>query len=213
MKYLVFLFIAAFITPSFADEKTFQLQVGINKFTVTLINTGEVALTNLYFQLSDATRSDELILGNHFLPKLVIGEQINIALEIYLKEVPRWDSKVIQLNILSNNVLIRSKSIKLSSEQIFDYKLEQNFPNPFNSQTTIKFTLPEGAEKSPTTLDIYDINGSKIITLLNEKRDAGYYSINWYGKNTSGIQVASGIYFYTLTNGNLILVKKLQIVK
>lgn len=48
MKYLVFLFIAAFITPSFADEKTFQLQVGINKFTVTLINTGEVALTNLY---------------------------------------------------------------------------------------------------------------------------------------------------------------------
>jgi hypothetical protein len=75
------------------------------------------------------------------------------------------------------------------------YKLSQNFPNPFNPVTTIKFDMKE---RGPVTLRVYNVAGHLVRTLVDDVRDAAAYSIPWDGRNNIGSEVASGIYFYKM---------------
>ncbi len=78
--------------------------------------------------------------------------------------------------------------------------LNGNYPNPFNPETTIKFTTKD-TEKN-TELIIYNIKGQRVKILVNKKLDVGYHSVVWNGKDSNGKPVSSGIYFYRLrTNG------------
>ncbi len=82
------------------------------------------------------------------------------------------------------------------------FELFQNYPNPFNPNTTIPFTV-YGSQlivHSPihTTLKIYNIRGQLVRTLVDDERLLGYYQVFWDGKDNSGKEVASGIYFYQL---------------
>ncbi len=82
------------------------------------------------------------------------------------------------------------------------WNLEQNYPNPFNPGTTIKFSIPEA---SIVTINIYNILGQKINTLLSGvKMEAGFYQLEWYGTSAAGEQVSSGIYFLQLKTGKYI---------
>lgn len=76
-----------------------------------------------------------------------------------------------------------------------DFVSLSNYPNPFNSSTTISFTLPEPAR---VDLSIYDIRGRLVNTLLKSRIDAGYHSLVWDGTDRFGKQVSSGIYIYTI---------------
>lgn len=73
------------------------------------------------------------------------------------------------------------------------YAVEQNYPNPFNPTTEIRFSIPK---ESYIAIKIFDVIGREVTTLLNEQRSAGTYKIVWNGKNNSGNEVSSGIYFY-----------------
>ncbi len=91
------------------------------------------------------------------------------------------------------------------------YELAQNFPNPFNPSTTIKYGLPK-ADK--VTLKIFNISGQEVVTLVNkEVRQAGYHAVVWDGKNNQGIIVANGIYLCHFQAGNTVIVKKMAFVK
>ncbi|MCD4791911.1 MAG: T9SS type A sorting domain-containing protein [Bacteroidales bacterium] len=76
-----------------------------------------------------------------------------------------------------------------------NFILQQNNPNPFNTQTTINYQLPV---KAHTILKIYNIFGQEIRTLTDENKSAGSHSVIWDGKNNTGQQVSSGIYFYNI---------------
>jgi hypothetical protein len=92
-----------------------------------------------------------------------------------------------------------------------EYALFQNFPNPFNPETNIYYSLKEN---SLVTLEIFDILGRKIKTLLNnELQDAGLQNITWNGTNSSGIRAASGIYIYQLKANNYTGSKKMVLLK
>jgi hypothetical protein len=79
-----------------------------------------------------------------------------------------------------------------------DFCLFQNYPNPFNPETKIRFTIPATSE---VTLKIYNILGKEVRTF--EKRyKAGSHTLTWDGKNSSGEDVASGVYLYKLSAGN-----------
>ena len=73
------------------------------------------------------------------------------------------------------------------------------YPNPFNPSTSIRYRIPNvtlsGVEGSRVQLVIYDIIGNEITTLVDEEKPAGTYEIIWNGKNNSGNNVSSGIYF------------------
>ncbi|MEW6015577.1 MAG: FlgD immunoglobulin-like domain containing protein [Candidatus Zixiibacteriota bacterium] len=90
------------------------------------------------------------------------------------------------------------------------YSLEQNFPNPFNPSTNIKFALPKSGH---VALDIYNILGQKVTTLLNRELPAGYHTVAWDGADTEGRPVASGIYFYKIMSGNFAQNRKMVLLK
>jgi Secretion system C-terminal sorting domain/Beta-propeller repeat len=87
-----------------------------------------------------------------------------------------------------------------------EFKLYQNYPNPFNPTTSIKFEMPASGY---VLIEIYNINGVKINTLVNEKKETGIYEVEFNGSNLS-----SGIYFYSFyINGKLKSTKKLILLK
>lgn len=86
-----------------------------------------------------------------------------------------------------------------------EYKLEQNFPNPFNPTTTINYALPKA---SVVTIKVYDMLGNEIMDLVNEQKPAGNHSAT---VDASGL--ASGVYFYTIKAGDFAASKKMTLVK
>ncbi len=92
-----------------------------------------------------------------------------------------------------------------------DYKLDQNFPNPFNPTTTISFTLPLNKK---ITLAVYDILGREVRTLINNEEYAkGTHSVAWDGRNNQGQSVSSGTYIYRLKFGNYEHSRKMVLLK
>ena len=89
------------------------------------------------------------------------------------------------------------------------YSLSQNYPNPFNPTTTIRFDLPTDGL---ITLEIYDILGRKISTLINEHRQAGNYE-QIFDASSAGGGLASGVYVYKLRAGDFVNSKKLILLK
>jgi len=88
--------------------------------------------------------------------------------------------------------------------------LGQNYPNPFNPQTNIYFELPS---RSDVTLDIFDVLGRKIASLVDEQLDAGSYSVIWDGRDNSGNMASSGIYFYRLSTDLGVRQAKMTLLK
>jgi len=90
-------------------------------------------------------------------------------------------------------------------------ELNGNYPNPFNPETTIKFTT-ENIEKN-TELVIYNLKGQKVKILINEKLEAGNHQVVWNGKDENGKPVSSGIYFYKMKAGEYTSMKKMILMK
>jgi len=102
---------------------------------------------------------------------------------------------------------------KLSEIKIIpaSYELSQNFPNPFNPATTIRYGLPK-AER--VTLKVFNLLGEEVVTLIaDESKEAGYHTAIWNGRNQTGQSVASGVYIYRLRAGRLVMTKKMALVQ
>lgn len=108
------------------------------------------------------------------------------------------------LLILENNLLtsVRDRATNLNPASV---QLFQNFPNPANPQTSIQFQLPT---RQIVTLELFDILGQKIVTLLNGEFEAGLHSMRFDGSHLS-----SGLYFYRLNANKLSIAKQLFIIK
>ncbi len=90
------------------------------------------------------------------------------------------------------------------------FQLSQNYPNPFNLNTVIEFALPSA---SRVELDIYNILGQKVKTLVDQELPAGFKTVTWDGHNDQGNIVASGVYFYRMTTRDFQSSKKLLLLK
>jgi hypothetical protein len=92
----------------------------------------------------------------------------------------------------------------------FLYQLQQNYPNPFNNHTRINYHL-----EVPTfvSLDLYDIQGKQITTLVHENKSAGNHSLQWKAQSREGRSVVSGIYFICLRTEYGTQVRKMILLK
>lgn len=95
--------------------------------------------------------------------------------------------------------------VENTNEVVQDFRLEHNYPNPFNPSTTIRFQVPNS---SFVNLKVYDILGREIATLLNEEKATGSYELNWNAAN-----LPSGVYFYKLNAENFVETKKMILIK
>ncbi|HWA07545.1 MAG TPA: T9SS type A sorting domain-containing protein, partial [Ignavibacteria bacterium] len=85
------------------------------------------------------------------------------------------------------------------------FELNQNYPNPFNPETVISYSIPRAGY---TELRVYDILGNEIAELVSDELNAGNYSVNF-----NPVNLAGGVYFYTLSSGDFIQTRKMVIVK
>jgi hypothetical protein len=88
--------------------------------------------------------------------------------------------------------------------------LEQNVPNPFNGNTTIRYSLKE---RQQARVDVYDVRGRLVKTLVNEQRPAGFQTVKWDGTDRFGNRVASGVYFYRLVSQGRTFIKKTVLLR
>ncbi len=88
--------------------------------------------------------------------------------------------------------------------------LMQNYPNPFNPETNIEFRLPSATN---VTLEVYNLLGQKVKTLVSDYREAGYHTVRWNGTNDSGDLVPSGVYFYRMTAGDFVKTNKMIMLR
>jgi hypothetical protein len=90
------------------------------------------------------------------------------------------------------------------------YHMHQNYPNPFNPVTKIRYELPQSSE---VMLRIFNLQGKEVRTLVRQEMPAGYFKVLWDGKDDRGKQVANGIYLYTLVVQDLVLTRKMILLR
>ncbi len=139
------------------------------------------------------TYSEDIVYG------ISIDSSNNVIISGTSKQGTNWygitSIKYSQLTNATNN------SIPSQNE----YKLYQNFPNPFNPYTYIKYEMPvEGFVE----IEVYNVNGSKVQTLVNENQESGNHEIEFNGSNLS-----SGIYFYSIEAGSFLQTKRMILLK
>ena len=88
--------------------------------------------------------------------------------------------------------------------------LEQNYPNPFNPTTTIKYQIKNTGH---VQIEVFNVKGQKVATLVNREQSAGDYQVVWNGQNDAKKSVPSGVYFYKMKSGDYSVSKKMILLK
>ncbi|MFQ5637234.1 MAG: S8 family serine peptidase [bacterium] len=94
-----------------------------------------------------------------------------------------------------------------------EYRLGQNFPNPFNPTTRLRYTLSALHKNAKVKLEIFNALGQKVRRLVHEIQAAGNHSVEWDGTDDAGRTVATGIYFYRLQAGSFVEMKKMILLR
>ena len=117
---------------------------------------------------------------------------------ILLWDVAEWTN--------SGTAVAANKLIGLPNEP----QLQQNAPNPFNSQTLISYFLPKSG---PTRLEVFSVTGQRVAVLRQGHQQAGYHRLHWNGRDREGRSLASGVYLYRLVTDEGILTRKLTLLR
>jgi len=138
---------------------------------------------------------------------------------------PQWDNPgqtevKVYIDIGSDGVIDDSMDVPVEivtsaddpgeSSLPYRFELNQNYPNPFNPTTTIDYSIPE---RSHVNIDVYNVLGQKIRTMVDREESAGSYTITWDGTNSDGSAVATGIYLYRFQAGDYVETKKMLLMK
>ena len=137
----------------------------------------------------------------------------------------RFDEQVIRQHIelalgnLGSALLAGDKGLEqleatageeMSEGQPWNFELERNYPNPFNSGTVIPFSLSGETE---VHLQVFDVLGRPVVNLVVGRLQTGRHRVNWEGRDAGGQPVPSGIYFYRLSSGNRAESRKMTLVR
>jgi len=114
------------------------------------------------------------------------------------------NSSIVSISNSAFSIIIPN-GLENTSEIPAEFKLSQNFPNPFNPATVINYQLPEN---SFVSLRVFDMIGNEVATLVNEEKQAGYHTVTFNVKN-----ISTGVYFYQIKAGEFSATKKLILTK
>lgn len=173
------------------------------------------AYSNYYYEdeemLLKFTMNDFAVTLNDLEGNIVATETLDI-LPIGMVNI---DGQLLVLARNYGNLAVYTDGEEFVSNQpqqipISNTTLYQNYPNPFNPQTTIEFALKEPGN---VELDIYNLKGQKICTLVDKNLAADNHSFIWNGRDENNNPVASGIYFYRLQTAQQVITKKMMLLK
>jgi len=204
-----------------------------------LLGTDVLGNTVLYNYDVDNDGKDELVFCFSFVVVILKWNSSGYFDLFYLDWWENWDQEIHGINIYdlfgnnSNDLLIGVEDVEqtpriksyyyvnntISGIQeppanepvITNFSLDQNFPNPFNSMTTIKYQVSKSVL---VNLIVYDLTGKEVIRLIeNRKVYPGEYQVTWNGSDQTGKEVSSGIYIYVLTAGKYKQARKMVVLK
>lgn len=148
--------------------------------------TASQAITYCYSLITDVNDSNDELAKD-------IAEQVNSNVTVATGVIP----------LSTPNIAYKGCADGIAVPKTFE--LSQNFPNPFNAQTTIKYSLPEA---SHVTINVYDLLGRNVATIVNEQKQPGYHQTVWNSHS-----VSSGIFFYKIQAGDFTEKKKMLLLK
>jgi flagellar hook assembly protein FlgD len=129
------------------------------------------------------------------------------AFPLHLKIAPPTSKTLPLSSSVSVTVVVANKSKSLLPE---GFSLSQNYPNPVNLETVIKYALPEDCH---VELTIYNMLGQKVKTLVNQYQEAGNKIARWNGRDDKGYEIASGLYFYKIQTPKYSETKKMILLR
>jgi hypothetical protein len=188
---------------------------GINGDPISLSNQFSVNLSNLYtrspdqFTPHDASATSLFTFSTYSQYNSIRADDgvnrvvyFGFGMEQVSVDTTRDGLVKRAINWLMNGVVLSTPDEGVTATS---FELGQNYPNPFNPSTTISYSLPD---ESQVSLIVYDIMGSQVVELVNAKQPAGSYNVQF-----DAAKLASGTYFYKLTAGDFISVKKMVLIK
>jgi len=215
-----------FLPPLSAIIEAPQILMAVNNIpeysnfsiTLSIYNSGTVQADNVFAKISLpdgltlSDQSDSLSLGNYqpgqtagyiwfvTIDSLVSEDAFYYSIKIGADNAPE---KILERRLLINRGLAVDEPLEVQLPQ--STYLKSNYPNPFNPSTTIEYALNKTAA---VAIDIYDVIGRKIMTLVNETKPAGVYRLQFDGSN-----LVSGVYFITMHSDNFHGVQKMMLIK
>ena len=168
------------------------------------LNSAQVSANKLDWQVLDGGGAMWLSTASYKLSsslgQSITGEQSGTTKKMY---TGFWNPRIVVLSPVEWEEADFSQLPK-------EFNLRQNYPNPFNPTTVIEYALPKASE---VKIQIYNILGQRVRTVVNEKQEPGYKLIYWDGKDDNGTEVSSGIYFFRILAGNFVKCKKMTLLK
>lgn len=232
-RYGLFIFLLFFFWFSSFPELASAIWIGIESINISPEHPTDLDSVTVYINGAISTPCDSIWYDRHQIQ----GNRIDLHLQFYdyhgvcaqeitpfYLQIPigRLPAGICTLVVIVDSypyfwgmvfeVTEHSPTGILDSPQdlVNKFALSYNYPNPFNSTTQIDYVVQEDGFIS---LFILNLLGQRVKTLENEFRSKGSYIIYWDGRDDSGKEVASGIYFYQLRAGNFIETKKLMLIK
>ncbi|TVQ09655.1 MAG: T9SS C-terminal target domain-containing protein, partial [Balneolaceae bacterium] len=169
-----------------------SVPAGIYSLDVTPAGANETIVANFNIDLSGAAGASAVVFASGFLSPANNQD---------------GDSFVLALALADGTVLVVTPT---STERVetgipVEFALEQNYPNPFNPTTQISYSLPQASD---VTLTVYNIQGQRVATLVNNRVEAGRHTVTFEANG-----LASGLYLYRITTGSFSQTAKMMLVK
>ena len=160
--------------------------------------------SDIYDNITDTTTS---VLSNSLLPILNVISQDEATFTYYIHAMDEeYTTSDVGEFVLNNITLSTNEYANIPNNFI----LYQNFPNPFNPITKLRYNLPSDAL---VTLSIYDMLGREITQLVNISQEAGFKSVQWDATDSMGRPVSAGVYLYQIEAGEFVQTKKMVLLK
>jgi len=184
--------------------KSVTAQYGLERFKVGL-SGGGTAPANFTFisGASYVTAPIDWTWFEYDIPASYVGQDIRVGIQCVSNDafVFMVDDFVMDLGEVSNVDPVTP---------VVATALNGNFPNPFNPETTISYSI-KGT--NPVTIEIYNTKGQKVKTLVNETKAEGHYQAKWDGRDDNNQPVTSGVYFFRMKSGKFTSSKKMILLK
>ena len=175
---------------------------------VKIANTGSGVANNVVASMSGGPAWLNIPDPNAGYPDLAAGAS-SFNTDVYTLDLTNWPGGPFQVNLTvswidpcgnqSQTVVLDLKPFAsvtaVGNHPSFANRLDANVPNPFNPSTTIHYEIAKGGRAA---LRVYDVSGALVRTLVDRSHNPGDYDAHWDGRNTAGMPVSSGVYFYRL---------------
>jgi len=186
-----------------------QLKIGFDSAQYRLVGVSGTEYTADHLVASNAI-GDELLIG--FAGAQASGAGEGAILQVRFEALNGGSAPFSLDKVALNGGRIQANPVAQVVSPVLPqaFALLQNWPNPFNPETTLRYTLPEASQ---VRLEVYDMIGQKVQTLVSERQEAGAYQVQWSGRDDSGRAAASGLYFYHIEAGSFSQTRKMSLVR